>query len=298
MSRNLDISALRSLVAIADAKGVTRAAERINLSQSAVSMQIRRLEDAFGSKLLMRQGRGVVLTASGEQLVSYARRLVRLNDEAWERLTTDELEGELRFGMPADIVYPHVPYVLRQAREAYPRIKITLVSDVTRALKEQLDRGALDLILTTERHLEDGGETLLEAPLQWVGKTGGTAHLRRPLPMAICSNCALKPDLLTALDSANIAWEITAETDSDAAVDATVAADLAVKPVVGTHYGNNQTVVPPTSLPPLPSVQVNLYATDNPLVSKLAELVRTAYSMSAEELDKAELVDRKVSGFR
>lgn len=298
MSRNLDIASLRSLVAIADAKGVTRAAERINLSQSAVSMQIRRLEDAFGSKLLMRQGRGVVLTPNGEQLVSYARRLVRLNDEAWLRLTTDELEGELRFGVPADIVYPHVPYVLRQAREAYPRIKITLVSDVTLGLKEQLDHGALDLILTTERRLEAGGETLLEAPLQWVGKNGGTAHLRRPLPMALCANCALKPDLLTSLDSAGIPWEITAETDSDAAVDATVAADLAIKPVVGTHYGPNQSPIPATSLPLLAPVQVNLYTSENVLVVKLAELVRVAYSMSVQELGEAELIEQKASGFR
>ena len=261
-------------------------------------MQIRRLEEAFGAKLLMRQGRGVALTANGEQLVSYARRLVRLNDEAWMRLTADDLEGELRFGVPADIVYPHVPYVLRQAREAYPRIKITLVSDVTLALKEQLDHGALDLILTTERRLEERGETLLEAPLQWVGKTGGTAHLRRPLPMALCNNCALKPDLLTALDSASIAWEIVAETDSDAAVDATVAADLAIKPVVGTYYGINQMPVHATSLPPLQPVQINLYSSEDALVTKLAELVRVAYAMSAEELDEAELVDRKVSGYR
>ena len=284
MSRNLDIGALRSLVAIADAKGVTRAAERINLSQSAVSMQMRRLEDAFGTKLLMREGRGVVLTATGEQLVSYARRLVRLNDEAWLRLTADELEGELRFGVPADIVYPHVPWVLRQARAAYPRIKITLVSDLTRMLKQQLDHGALDLILTTEHHKADGGETLTETPMQWVGKTGGTAHLRRPLPIALCSNCVLKPDLLASLDSANIAWEIVAETDSDAAVDATVAADLAVKPVVGTHYGPDQAPVPATSLPALAPVQINLYSTGDALVSKLAEQVRSAYARSAEEL--------------
>lgn len=284
MPRNLDISALRSLVAIADAKGVTRAAERINLSQSAVSMQVRRLEDAFGTKLLMREGRGVALTASGEQLVSYARRLVRLNDEAWTRLTTDELEGELRLGVPADIVYPHVPWVLQQARERYPRIKITLVSDLTHALKDQLDRGALDIILTTERRLDPGAENLHVAALNWVGKRGGTAHLQRPLPIALCTNCVLKPELLETLDNNNIPWEIVAETDSDAAVNATVAADLAVKPVVGNHFLPEQNPVPALSLPELADVQINLYYNNNPLVTNLAELVRSAYALTDQEL--------------
>ncbi|MEM9323841.1 MAG: LysR family transcriptional regulator, partial [Pseudomonadota bacterium] len=85
MIRNLDIAALRSLVAIADTRGVTRAASQFNLTQSAVSMQIKRLEALLDQKLLMREGRGVVLTKVGEQLVDYARRVIAINDEAWSR---------------------------------------------------------------------------------------------------------------------------------------------------------------------------------------------------------------------
>ncbi len=114
MSRNLDLTALRSFVAVADAGGVTRAAGFLNLTQSAVSMQIKRLEEALDLALLDRTGRGVALTPSGEQLLSYARRMVALNDEAWTRLTCQSHEGEIVLGVPHDIVYPAIPQVLQR----------------------------------------------------------------------------------------------------------------------------------------------------------------------------------------
>ena len=104
MPRNLDLTALRSFVAVADAGGVTRAAGLLNLTQSAVSMQIKRLEEALGLTLLDRSRRGVALTAEGEQLLRYARRMVALNDEAVARMTANEYEGEITLGVPHDVV--------------------------------------------------------------------------------------------------------------------------------------------------------------------------------------------------
>src|SRR4028118_150133 len=95
MPRNLDLTALRSFVTVADAGGVTRAAGLLNLTQSAVSMQLKRLEESLGLRLLDRSGRGVSLAPAGERLLGYARRMVALNDEAWARLSTREAEGEL-----------------------------------------------------------------------------------------------------------------------------------------------------------------------------------------------------------
>ena len=120
--RNLDVSSLRSLVAIADARGVTRAAERVNLTQSAVSMQMKRLEQQTGQSLLQKDGRGVVLTRAGEQLLAYARQIIATNDEAWHRLTDTPFDDELRVGIPADVVYPLVPEVLRRVRKSMPRL--------------------------------------------------------------------------------------------------------------------------------------------------------------------------------
>ena len=140
MPRNLDLTALRSFAAVADAGGVTRAAALLNLTQSAVSMQLKRLEESLGLALLDRSARTIALTAQGEQLLAYARRLLALNDEAWGRLTHPAFEGVIDFGVPHDIIYPHVPGVLQRFAAAYPRVKLQLHSLYTSGLKEQLAR--------------------------------------------------------------------------------------------------------------------------------------------------------------
>ena len=128
MVRNLDITAMRSFVTVADAGGVTRAAGILHLTQSAVSMQLKRLEEMLALELLDRSGRSIALTAAGEQLLGYARRMVALNDEIMGRLTDQAFEGEVVLGVPHDIVYPAIPMVLRRFNAVYPRMKVQLVS--------------------------------------------------------------------------------------------------------------------------------------------------------------------------
>jgi DNA-binding transcriptional LysR family regulator len=156
MPRHLDLPALRSLVTVAEVGGVTRAAGRLHLTQSAVSMQLKRLEDALGQPLLDRTGRGVALTAQGEHLVAHARRLLALNDEIWGRMTAQEFEGEVNFGVPHDIIYPHVPVVLQTFAADYPRVRVVLHSSFTTDLKTRMARGEMDLILTTEAGTDAG----------------------------------------------------------------------------------------------------------------------------------------------
>ena len=114
MARNLDLTALRSFVAVADAGGVTRAAGFLNLTQSAVSMQLKRLEDGLGIALLDRSARTIALNPMGEQLLSYARRMLALNDEIYGRMTSTDYEGEITVGVPSDIIYPAIPLVLQR----------------------------------------------------------------------------------------------------------------------------------------------------------------------------------------
>ena len=187
MARNLDITALRSFVAVADCGGVTRAAGYLNLTQSAVSMQLKRLEESLDSHLLDRSARTIALTASGEQLLSYARRMLELNDEVYGRLTAQEYEGEIVLGVPHDIVYPSIPQVLQQFHANFPRMRVNLVSSYTLKLKEMFARGEADLIMTTEDGLDAGGETIAELPLVWIGAIGGSAHCVWRLSINACS---------------------------------------------------------------------------------------------------------------
>lgn len=284
MARNLDLTALRSFVAVADAGGVTRASGFLNLTQSAVSMQVKRLEEALGLSLLDRSGRGVALTAAGEQLLSYARRMLALNDEAWSRLTDQGFEGELVLGVPHDIVYPVIPRALQRFAAAFPRMRVQLVSGFTKVLKGQFGRGAVDLILTTEDGCDQGGETLAEARLIWVGAPGGSAWKARPLRLAFEEACIFRPGIQSALDEAGIAWEMAVSTTQPRAIEAIVSADLAVHAALEGACPPYMAPVPHGgALPELSVKKINLYVADaaraEPLQA-LAGFIRDGYRLT------------------
>lgn len=279
--RNLDITTLRSFVAVADAGGVTRAAGYLNLTQSAVSMQLKRLEELLGIELLDRTRRGVTLTAAGHQLLGYARRMVALNDEVVARLTDQAFEGEIVLGVPHDIVYPVIPRVLQQFHAAYPRVKVHLKTSYSTQLREEFSRGECDLILTTEISAGDGAETLARRPLAWIGAPGGTVWRQRPLRVAFQTHCAFRPQSLAALDRDGVEWESAVETGSDRTIEATVAADLAINTMIaGTEPSHLEQIPHGGSLPDLPVQLINLYTapTQSPPVAELAEMMRRGFT--------------------
>jgi len=261
MARNMDLTALRSFVAVADSGGVTKASGFLHLTQSAVSMQLKRLEEALGIQLLDRSARRVSLTAAGEQLLSYARRMLDLNDEALSRLTDDGFEGEITLGVPSDIVYPVIPRVLQQFNSDYPRMKVQLISSYTRDLKSQFERGECDIILTTEADCDAGGETLTELPLNWVGAPGGCAWRQRPLRLAFERNCLFRGGIQAALDAASIPWEMAVTSDSTRTIEASVSADLAVHAMIeGVEPSYMERIQHGGGLPDLASIKINLYS--------------------------------------
>jgi DNA-binding transcriptional LysR family regulator len=281
MARHLDLTALRSFAATADAGGVTRAAAQLNLTQSAVSMQLKRLEESLGIALFDRSGRTVALTASGEQLLGYARRLLALNDEAWGRMTDQAFEGELTLGVPQDIMYPNIPRVLRQFAQEYPRVRVLLTSDVTVDLRRRFERREIDVILTTEGEVGPGGEMLGREPLVWVGAQGGQAWRSRPLRFGSTSRCVFRRPAIEALDRAGLPWELAVDSVSCSAVEVSVTADLGVYVLLASS-------IPPRceairhggALPELPEYQINLYVGDGPkaaLAEALGRCVRQAY---------------------
>lgn len=284
MPRNLDLTALRSFVTVLETGGVTRAAHQLHLTQSAVSMQLKRLEESLGQPLLDRAGRGVAPTAQGEQLLAYGRRMLALNDEVWSRMTDAAFEGEVTLGVPHDIVYPHIPQILRRFDREYPRIKIKLISSYTLKLKELMERGEVDLALTTEDDTPPDATFLAEHHLVWVGAPGGTAWRGRPLRVAFERKCLFRPWALAALDRANISWEMAVDTGSTRTVEATIAADLAINAILEVA------VAPPFekiahggTLPDLPSSKINLYRgrASGPQVDALATMVEQSYRESA-----------------
>ncbi len=281
MPRNLDLNALRSFVTVAESGGVTVAAGRLHLTQSAVSMQLKRLEESLGLNLMDRSARTIGLTPHGEQLLSYGRRLLSLNDEVWSRLTDQAYEGEIAFGVPGDIVYPHIPQVLKQFAADYPRVKVQLISSYTTRLKEMYQEGKVDLTLTTEIKGDPQAELLANLPLVWWGASAGQAARARPLRLAYETGCLFRASAQRALDRAGIAWETSVEARSSRTVEATVSADLAITPLLkGTEPPQWEEVPKSFGLPELPVFEINMYSGNSsnlPLADKLADAVRRAY---------------------
>lgn len=263
MRRNLDLTALRSFVAVADAGGVTRAAGVLNLTQSAVSMQVKRLEDMLDAQLFDRAHRSIALTAHGEQLLGYARRMIQLNDEVIARMTDPGHEGEIVLGVPHDIVYPVIPQVLQRFNAAYPRMRVNLVASFTRSLKDLYAQGKAQVILTTEEVPESGGEVLSELPLVWVGAPGGKVWRERPVRLAFEYRCMFRAPVQEALDAAGIGWEMAVESESTRAVEASISADLAIyAQLKGTCSLHMAEIQHNGALPQLPSRRIILYTLD------------------------------------
>jgi len=260
MARNLDLTALRSFVAVADAGGVTRAAGFLNLTQSAVSMQLKRLEDGLGIALLDRSARTIALTPMGEQLLSYARRMLALNDEIYGRMTSTDYEGEITVGVPSDIIYPAIPLVLQRFAQAYPRLRIKLISSNTNLLKAQHARGEVDIILTTEPEGTPGHQTVTRRKMIWIGAPNGQAGRARPLRLAFSSVCLFRTTAQRSLDAAGMPWEMAIEGDGQTAIEATVSADLAVHASLeGTAPSHLSQIDASAGLPPLGEMEINLY---------------------------------------
>jgi DNA-binding transcriptional LysR family regulator len=281
MMRNLDVSVLRSFVAVAETGGVTRAAGFLNLTQSAVSMQLKRLEDTMGLDLIDRSGRRAALTSAGEQLLSYARRMVEMNDEAFHRLTHQQFEGEVTLGVPHDIVYPVIPRVMQRFHVEFPRVRVQLMSLFTRVLKEKFEKGEVDLILTTEAGVDAGGETLTEIPLRWVGSPGGQVWKSRPLKLAHCRNCTFRSGVQARLDAAGLDWEMVVDSESDRTIEATVSADLAITTMLeGTEPPHLALLPLNAGLPTLDSQKINLYAAGgkSDLVDPLRDMLRQGFT--------------------
>ena len=282
MPRNIDMTALRSFATVAESGGVTRAAGFLNLTQSAVSMQLKRLEESLGLQLLDRSARSIALTAAGEQLLGYARRMLDMNDEVFARLTHQQYEGEITLGVPHDIVYPAIPEVLNRFNCDFPRVKVQLISSYTNELKTLYATGGCDMILTTEDAVEPGGETLVTIPQRWNGALGGKAWRQRPLRVAFCKHCRFRAGALRALDAAGITWEMAIDSGSDRAIEATISADLAVGALLeGTEPPQLEPVTHGGALPELPNQQINLYATDDnnaPAKAQLIAMIRQCYS--------------------
>lgn len=288
MLRDIDITLLRAFTSVVDTGSVTAAAGLLNRTQSAISLQIKRLEELLGLELFERGHRKLILTPQGERLVGPALRLVGLNDEIWGQMTTPEFDGEVRFGVPTDLVPTYIPNILRRYNRAWPKVRVSLALGNSARLLKLLEKGEIDLALTTDPEPQRHAEVLRIDRLVFVGAPEGRAHLLTPLPIAIGDmSCRFRPVILDALRKAKRQWRLVLEISHQVAQEAAVSAGIAVSAALSDS-------VPPTlevlgagsGLPQLPKFMINMHLPEtNQLASvrALADHARAEFKRRAQD---------------
>lgn len=183
MTAPLDLDQLQTFIAIADTGSFTRAADAIFKTQSAVSMQMRRLEERIGKPLFERDGRTNRLTEDGERLLAYARRMIHLNSETIAAFDDTQLEGHVRIGTPDDYADRFLPEIMARFARSNPRVELSVICEPTVNLEEMIKRGTLDIALVTQR--DQRSEVVRSEPLLWVTSANHAVHEEAVLPLAV-----------------------------------------------------------------------------------------------------------------
>ncbi len=224
----LDLELLRSFVSVVEAGGFTRAGERVHRTQSTVSQQIKRLEDDIGQPLLIRNGKDVTPTEAGEKLLSYARRLLSLAEEARDVVARPAQEGAVRLGIPEDFAAYRLAKLLASFSRAHPTLRLDIRADQSLYLKRDLDRGELDLALFKRAVGGKGGIAVWPERVHWVTSKHhprDTSVGSVPL-IGFPAGCLYRARAIHALESAGRSWHMAYTSSSLAGIQAAVAAGM------------------------------------------------------------------------
>lgn len=229
MAAPLDLDQLATFIAIADTGSFTRAAEEVHRTQSAVSMQMRRLEERIGKTLFRKDGRTNRLTEDGERLLAYARRMLRLNRETLAAFDDASLEGHIRIGTPDDYADRFLPEIMARFSRSNPRVELSVACEPTSNLVEHIRKGTLDLALVTHDDSRGGSEPVRREPILWVSSANHTVHEREVLPMAFGRpNCLWRRTACAALEEEGRDYRVLFTSFSATVIATAVLSGLAI----------------------------------------------------------------------
>lgn len=226
---SLDTDQLKTLIAIADTGSFTRAADEVNRTQAAVSMQMRRLEETVGRPLFAKNGRQNHLTPDGEHLLEYARRIISLNNEAMTVFNEPELAGHVRIGTPDDYAERFLPGIFARFARTHPLVEVEIMCQSSSTLFQLVQNGELDLAIATHSDCGAHGEVIRREKLCWIGSPRHRVEERDVLPLAIGpTTCNWRVSAAKALDALNRPYKILYTSPSATALAAAVMSGLAI----------------------------------------------------------------------
>lgn len=279
----LDNDQLRSFMAIVDTGSFTKAAERVNKTQSAVSMHVRRLEEQLGVSLFQKNGRGVRLTEDGDKLVDFAREILRIEASALLQIGQKGLAGRVRLGIPDDYAEPFLPAIMEGFSSRHPLVEISVICEGSIALAERLRGRDLDIALVTDCAAIPGVEVIREEPLVWIGSPKMKIEPDQPLPLALgAMTCQWRQTAERILHEAERDHRIVLVSNNYSAIEPMVRTRLALTVLpLGAVRPGQKVFGPADGLPELPNSRMGILYPQSPTreAKALGDLVRSTLGL-------------------
>lgn len=260
MTALLDVDQLRTFIAIAETGSFTKAAEIVHKTQSAVSMQMKRLEERLEREIFVRDGRNSRLTDDGERLLDYARRIVKLNVEAVTAFSNAAVSGRARLGVPDDYADRYLPEIMARFSRIYPGVELSVICEPSVDLVERIDANEIDLAIVTNCELVRPAEIFRRERLLWVTSARHPTHTEAPLPLALGrQTCAWRKTALERLETIGRPHRLLYSSSNAGALSAAVLTGLAVSvlPESGLRPGM-RILSASEGFPELPACQIGL----------------------------------------
>lgn len=284
----LDSDLLRSFLAVANAGSVSGGAARLLRTQSAVSLQVQRLEEILAQKLFDRHGRGVSLTMRGEQLLPIARQIVEALDQTVINMREFEERGEIRLGMPEEYSDTLLPSILSAFTQEQPGARILLRCGSSVEFPSALASGELDIALHTPENVVAEDVVVHREAAIWAGSAFHEVENRRPLPVALFDKaCWWRERCLDLLQSSGVEYEIVCTSESVSGIRAAISAGVAVGVLPQSSFTDRVRHLSGGKLPELGETALVLTRSPNVPI-RLAESLTTIVAETVRSLDKAE----------
>lgn len=247
--RQLDLTLLHTFKTIVECKSISLASQRLHKTQAAISIQLKKLEETVGERLIERAHFTTEMTDNGELLYHYAQRMLALSDEALAIFSKQELSGTVRFGIPDDYASAYLAPVLKRFVQKFPNVKVKIVNDISHNICRFIENDTLDIALVTRVNGTGAGETLSYEQLHWVCASDYIHNDNMPVPLALYPNgCLYRHQILTALSNSNKNFEVIFECSSVAGVQVAIDSGLAIAATLTPLINNNWRILEPSEL--------------------------------------------------
>lgn len=277
MIRNIDIDLMRAFLTIYEAGSFSHAAERLGRTQSTISQQIKKLEEILGREVFLRNNRSVSLTTEGEVLLSYARKMIALNDEVFGRISKPDISGTVKLGAPEAFAAHHLPDILVQFAKSHPNVGLEVHCDLSHHLIDDFEKGELDIILIIrDNKTKIYGNKVWKEGLVWAGQGIEQYKMGDTVPLVLSPNpCVYRSKMIDILDKKKIKWKAvftsSSMTSRIAAAKAGLGVTIIPKEMLAGIHGLFS-LGEASGLPSLPAVEIDLIVNEEKASSATSRL--------------------------